>query len=1163
MAEPGGPTTQSGIYYQNTIAAQFLAALLDSRPLPPALRALSVRVEALEKVDDIVITFADDHRLFVQAKTALEPLSDPWVKFWSAAATQNLRHDDEIKLVVGEYHASLAHTRELLERTKGKENGEEWLASLNKEQRRLLRSIAKASGTNEANCFAFASRTRLIFSPLAECETNTIRDDMPESSVEPAALFSHLRDICGGAARHRATFKAASLAEHLLQNFGVQVFGRKADGLKNYRRTIFTRCREVGVAGTALSAPGDHLIVWPTITAIDINSRADFEDEQSRSGEPLGGVGLRAFPSPELKRAVLEGGAGSGKTTILRSVACRIVSETSGVPVIFHAEVLSSPASITEYLLGAYNAMFDVRVDWLNLCEQGRVTLIVDGLDELDDVSKSTALAKIKVATARFPEISLLLGTRDSSVDALPADFKRLRICSLDSDQINDMLRRYLKSYSEASNDKIIRHVDDHHELGLLFRTPLFLALYVATLPGSAPPPTSRSALLERYMQLVMSQDRHKGSSSPPAKISMRNAASYIARLALDRDEKSLAEWTVQQCLAERFSPAEAETLIGTLLQRGILRRANGKVAFSIPSIQEYLAGCEIAKTAGLEDMKWVNSIQSRPWAQSIQFAIEQMASSDQILTALISMEDDLFSTRLRFAARCILNGAHVPQRLHDVISDKLATAWRQATYRSGNLIGQMVLDGFCAPLRPQMRNLILDKIPSYFGPRILRSVGDSDLTFQCFSQILVRSDMRDLWHADWYPALVNRAVHALDALIERATQPTSSSQAGVLAYSIYALRNQQYDWAAITDNTNCPAVVRLAAQFGQSQVGPPDAKLLEQALQDSESIRYWHGFEQVYMSIEWWKDHVRSMARHSDVVGQIRIWSCIEVDQPPTEELKALIEELAQDKTVTQTLRFRFLVMLSVLGSESSFSQLMSMISEVDSPSLLNAVRQIPSLPNAADYLLREATARSLGNEEKLAFLDAFTDAARNRAVRKSNSFNYRGPFRRRSVLAPWSDELIAWLEREYAAGLLTAHQSEQVIGHLATLGVPSYVAKVRLSIEEYLAARTKIAAEDWNWFASAVRILHENGNPFDEATIFEIVAKGGDLPVGHILTRFLESQPASYFPKLETYFNSSKSRKIRSSIIGHLEEVAERQALKVKLINGTLTIRPVETSN
>ena len=71
MAEPGGTSTQSGIRYQNSIAALHMGRMLDTRARPAGDRVVSVRVEAAEHVDDIVIRYADGVTRFFQAKLSL------------------------------------------------------------------------------------------------------------------------------------------------------------------------------------------------------------------------------------------------------------------------------------------------------------------------------------------------------------------------------------------------------------------------------------------------------------------------------------------------------------------------------------------------------------------------------------------------------------------------------------------------------------------------------------------------------------------------------------------------------------------------------------------------------------------------------------------------------------------------------------------------------------------------------------------------------------------------------------------------------------------------------------------------------------------------------------------------------------------------------------
>jgi hypothetical protein len=443
LTEAGGPTTQSGIYYQNTVAARYLAALLDLRLPSPAgaSRVLSVRVEAPAHIDDTVVTFANGCTLFIQAKEALETSGEAWNKFWAATARQAIdspSEQDEFRLVIGDASPSLRHLKEALERTQGKEDILEWMNALSKPQSRLARAVLAALAEGDQRGFAIAKRVRVEFLTLQDAETIGIRDWTPRSSKTSTALFSHLRDLCGGRARTRHVFRAAELSETLLKKFDTRVYGTAGDELERYRDAMASSLDHISVPGTALSAAEADLFVWPHIHALDRESRSDFEDEEGRVFGPgrLGKIDLSQFPAPELGLAVLESGAGYGKSTILRATARRIISSTSRVAAVFHAEHASRHASLLEYLDKDYNAEYGLQIDWIGLCEQGRTVFVVDGIDEIDDSARSRLIEMISKSIARFPEAAFLIGARDSSIAQLPSKFKLLRVQRLDDDQI-------------------------------------------------------------------------------------------------------------------------------------------------------------------------------------------------------------------------------------------------------------------------------------------------------------------------------------------------------------------------------------------------------------------------------------------------------------------------------------------------------------------------------------------------------------------------------------------------------------------------------------------------------------------------------------------------------------------------------------------------------
>lgn len=104
MAEAGGTTTQAGIFYQNSVAALYLADLLDLGAIPPRERVIEVRVEAPTDVDDIVVRYADWHCQYLNVKTDITLGSDPWKVLWKSLSTQFNRvdfgADDQLTIVL-------------------------------------------------------------------------------------------------------------------------------------------------------------------------------------------------------------------------------------------------------------------------------------------------------------------------------------------------------------------------------------------------------------------------------------------------------------------------------------------------------------------------------------------------------------------------------------------------------------------------------------------------------------------------------------------------------------------------------------------------------------------------------------------------------------------------------------------------------------------------------------------------------------------------------------------------------------------------------------------------------------------------------------------------------------------------------------------------------
>src|SRR6218665_2606946 len=332
MAELGGPTTQDGIFYQNTVAAQFLADLLDLRPQSPRERVLEVRVEAPSDVDDIVVRYADGHRDWIQAKTRVRVSSDAWDGMWAALAAQlaqgEFSSEDRLVLILGEANDTARALRDLAERAATALDSAEWIGRLSSQYRKVLSAVESSLGSR-VEALELFRRTTVEVLPLEEVERAFERRRLGTAFALPASFLSVLRDIAGGGARRREIFLAVPLRTRLASEFGVEVAEPAEWGLSAYRSTV-ERLSRIEIPGTGVSGSSEELFVWPRARDFDRLTPTSFEDEEPSWGDSFerSSVDLQSFPAQQLDRYVIIAGPGYGKSALLNAVAARL-SRTS------------------------------------------------------------------------------------------------------------------------------------------------------------------------------------------------------------------------------------------------------------------------------------------------------------------------------------------------------------------------------------------------------------------------------------------------------------------------------------------------------------------------------------------------------------------------------------------------------------------------------------------------------------------------------------------------------------------------------------------------------------------------------------------------------------------------------------------------------------------
>jgi len=368
MTERGGPTTQSGILYQNSVAALYLGRLCDATWRPESKIVQSVRVEAPEEVDDIVVTFADEHKEYIQAKETIKVGDNAWNKLWKALVAQYRKTDfkagkDRLGLYFGDRLPNLNILRDLLERASHNTDLEAYKNRLTKKQKVLLERIRESlglEGLTDADFVQFLSHIHVEFWERSYIERDLVPYWMPQSNKRTKIIFRLLRDRVGKKARERGEFFSHELRESLCSELSDLEFETptELEHLRNAIRSSDSQLRQqrCTIANTDCHIQRDvvnEITNW-------LKSEGDFENNVS----------------------ILLDQAGMGKSVVLHDVLCELEQQQIDVLAI---KADSQLANITELVDISKGLGLDQPVEQIvsQLAKLGRVAVIIDQIDAL------------------------------------------------------------------------------------------------------------------------------------------------------------------------------------------------------------------------------------------------------------------------------------------------------------------------------------------------------------------------------------------------------------------------------------------------------------------------------------------------------------------------------------------------------------------------------------------------------------------------------------------------------------------------------------------------------------------------------------------------------------------------------------------------------------
>jgi hypothetical protein len=346
----------------------------------------------------------------------------------------------------------------------------------------------------------------------------------------------------------------------------------------------------------------------------------------------------------ELDDLILIAPPGMGKTSTLLQVAEGLVAHGETPVFVPLADWATENKSLLNSILG--RATFRGRIiedDFRAVAQKPGVYLLLDGWNELDGQARRRATAELKRLQADLPELGLLVSTRKQSLD-VPFDGTTVELQPLgEAEQVE--IARALRG------DEGARIVDE------AWRTPgvrdlVTIPLYLTSLlslPNGQPFPKTKEEILRRFVQAHEQQVDHAEPLKEAVKglqTEFLSALAVTATLAANtsipetharRSVAQMDDWLVKD--GQLAIKLQTTDVLDALVNHHVLVRAGEPAGYSFQhqQIQEWYASKDVER-AMLESVGDANALQklkadilnATPWEESILFAMERMARSDE-----------------------------------------------------------------------------------------------------------------------------------------------------------------------------------------------------------------------------------------------------------------------------------------------------------------------------------------------------------------------------------------------------------------------------------------------------------------------------------------------------------------------------------------------------